>query len=482
MNEFTNISLAGVSFKLENDAYQILEAYLAEFVSHYNKEKGGGEIISDIEERIAELFIERKGRDGIISGKDMNEVIEILGHPSEIEDGQTSGERSGRPYVKRRLYRDPSDRIIGGVLSGFGNYLKVEPVFTRLIYALISFSLFLWADGVWAWSPILLYFLLIIIMPAAKSVKQRCAMLGLTSGIEDIRSSNEIKGDGIRSTIGGFLQAAGRSLQIIVGIVFIALGVCGLILIPAVFFGMEISHGIPFIDVIDYIRIGVSAWVVKSLVIVTHLLLCLLLLYWGIKCCFMFKSPKWRPGLILFIAFMLMAISSTAVGLFAARHFTNYRDGGFIDHLATKSDTLYIKFNNLPLSDITAVDLKESLRYYRLFYVRRIEESGQNMEIVKYPAISICRDETDKGEKMIKERYAYPKGAVLLGNNVAKREKCYSVTDSLITINPQIYSKERKYDGIERKIYLYIPEGCVVKPLDENIPERRGRFGLPEED
>ena len=63
MNEYTKISLAGVSFNLENDAYSLLEEYLEELSTYYGKEKDGKEIISDIEERIAELFIERKGRE-----------------------------------------------------------------------------------------------------------------------------------------------------------------------------------------------------------------------------------------------------------------------------------------------------------------------------------------------------------------------------------------------------------------------------------
>ena len=44
MNEYTKISLAGVSFNLENDAYSLLEEYLEELSTYYGKEKDGKEI------------------------------------------------------------------------------------------------------------------------------------------------------------------------------------------------------------------------------------------------------------------------------------------------------------------------------------------------------------------------------------------------------------------------------------------------------
>ena len=39
----------------------------------------------------------------------------------------------------KRLYRSRKERIIGGVCGGLGNYLNVDPVFTRLIWAVLFF-------------------------------------------------------------------------------------------------------------------------------------------------------------------------------------------------------------------------------------------------------------------------------------------------------------------------------------------------------
>jgi len=44
----------------------------------------------------------------------------------------------------KKLFRDTDDRIIGGVCSGIGHYLKVKPLWIRLISVLI---VFLWGFG-----------------------------------------------------------------------------------------------------------------------------------------------------------------------------------------------------------------------------------------------------------------------------------------------------------------------------------------------
>ncbi|MFX5574581.1 PspC domain-containing protein, partial [Acinetobacter baumannii] len=58
-----------------------------------------------------------------------------------------------------RLYRDESDKMLGGVCSGLANYLRVDPTIVRLVFALITFG---------AGTGILLYILLWIILPSKR--------------------------------------------------------------------------------------------------------------------------------------------------------------------------------------------------------------------------------------------------------------------------------------------------------------------------
>jgi phage shock protein PspC (stress-responsive transcriptional regulator) len=39
----------------------------------------------------------------------------------------------------KRLYRSRKERIIGGVCGGLGIYFNIDPVFTRLIWAVLFF-------------------------------------------------------------------------------------------------------------------------------------------------------------------------------------------------------------------------------------------------------------------------------------------------------------------------------------------------------
>jgi phage shock protein C len=40
----------------------------------------------------------------------------------------------------KRLFRSRKDRIIGGVCGGLGNYMNIDPVFIRVIWAVLFFA------------------------------------------------------------------------------------------------------------------------------------------------------------------------------------------------------------------------------------------------------------------------------------------------------------------------------------------------------
>lgn len=60
-----------------------------------------------------------------------------------------------------RLYRSITDKVIGGVSGGIGNYLNIDPVVVRVIFVL----LFLFGG-----SGLLVYIILWIVIPAEKPV------------------------------------------------------------------------------------------------------------------------------------------------------------------------------------------------------------------------------------------------------------------------------------------------------------------------
>ncbi|MGB0177807.1 MAG: PspC domain-containing protein, partial [Owenweeksia sp.] len=139
MNKTLNINLGGLIFHIDEDAYHILERYLTTLKRQFSTAEGGEEIIRDIEVRIAELFRERttKAKE-VISSADVEEVISIMGKPEDYLDSEEDG-ASGRSFEdtyytpKKRIFRDPDDRILGGVASGLAAYFNIDPLWMRLL-------------------------------------------------------------------------------------------------------------------------------------------------------------------------------------------------------------------------------------------------------------------------------------------------------------------------------------------------------------
>jgi phage shock protein C len=40
----------------------------------------------------------------------------------------------------KRLFRSRRDRVIGGVCGGLGNYLDIDPVLVRVVWAILFFA------------------------------------------------------------------------------------------------------------------------------------------------------------------------------------------------------------------------------------------------------------------------------------------------------------------------------------------------------
>ena len=95
MKEVERISLGGYAFTFEDDAARLAEEYLGELEKYYDGRAGGGEILDGIEERMAELLMEKAGRDGVVSRPMIEEAIGILGRPEDIEAAEEEAGAEG---------------------------------------------------------------------------------------------------------------------------------------------------------------------------------------------------------------------------------------------------------------------------------------------------------------------------------------------------------------------------------------------------
>lgn len=190
MNKTININLGGIPLIIDEDAYTKLDYYLTAIHNHFKTSEGYEEITSDIESRMGELFVNQlKGRT-IITAKDVDATILIMGSledfgaiPEQEYSKKYTGSSSSQYKTGRRVFRDPDDKIIGGVCSGLSAYFGInDPIWLRIIFALLFFA---------AGTGFLFYLILMIIIPKAQTTADRLAMRGAPININSIAKEVE---------------------------------------------------------------------------------------------------------------------------------------------------------------------------------------------------------------------------------------------------------------------------------------------------
>ena len=211
MKKNITINLCGRLFQIDEDAYELLQNYIESLHASFGKQEGGEEIADDIEARIAELFDELKANGTeAITIEHVKDIITRIGRPEELaseEDDSQTGQKEGHRYdsfrtaangfrenvrartAGKKLYRNPNDKILAGVLSGFATYTNTDPAWWRIGYVLLFLGsnlvfipfLSIWFSQVFIsvnLSFILFYIAMAIAMPEAKKPKELLEMEG----------------------------------------------------------------------------------------------------------------------------------------------------------------------------------------------------------------------------------------------------------------------------------------------------------------
>lgn len=196
MKKTLTVNLGGTVFNIDDDAYRLLDNYLSNLKMHFSKEAGADEIVDDIERRISELFVEKLATGSqVITIADVEEVIVRMGKPEDMEAGKESGgfdsgtENAGKGYgtwrgelaygtTRRRLYRNPDDKMLGGVVSGLAAYLGWDITLLRLLLLVILVC------GVGTLIPV--YIVCWLLIPEACTAAEKLSMRGEAVTIENI--------------------------------------------------------------------------------------------------------------------------------------------------------------------------------------------------------------------------------------------------------------------------------------------------------
>ncbi|SMO52613.1 phage shock protein C (PspC) family protein [Saccharicrinis carchari] len=355
MKKTLYINLNGFAFHIDEDAYEKLNQYLKNIERSFSDKEEAKEIVSDIEARIAELFHSKKqSMNEVITLGEVEEVMGTIGQPQDIANEteeeenyqrQPSGEMAP-PLYGKRLYRDPDNRVLGGVCGGLGAYFNVDPLVFRILFL---FTFFFYG------SSLLVYIVLWIAMPEAITITEKLQMkgpAGYERWEENLRNEYREVSDRFKrskayqgssgafsrgsDTIGNAISGLLQALAVIIGAVLM---ITTLIVLVSLIFAF--TFGFTFLDfsgVGNYLTSLPSLFISGKdmifgsigLVLVTCIPV-VALFYLGFRLVFRFKSrikfaglaslALWVIGLI-----MLFYASARVAGDFAVSHDTYQKE------------------------------------------------------------------------------------------------------------------------------------------------------------
>lgn len=360
MNKTVTINISGIIFHIEEDAYDSLSKYLATIKGYFSNTDGGNEIMSDIEARIAELLQERTNAvKQVVLMADVDHVKSVMGKPEDFGGEQTKTENKKQEQendfsdekIKRRLFRNPDDKAVGGVCSGLAAYFDVDTVWIRLAMFLLIFF-----GGLSLW----VYIILWIIIPEAKTTADKFAMRGESANINNIfksfkdeaedvknRFKNNSYGNNVRSNISVVLNSIFNVIGRLIGLFLVMIGCAFLFAYISSLFGISVADANS--DITNWKSVIFSSSTDYALAVFSFIIVAgipvFMLLYAGIKLLFKIKySNRWL-NLSLGLTWALGLIIGFYVTVSTVKQFNESSKVKETAVLHGMGDTIVVKLN-----------------------------------------------------------------------------------------------------------------------------------------
>lgn len=185
MSQDKSINIGGIIFYIKDDAFDKLNGYRLAIVKRFSGYQNSQNIISDIENRMAEILLSRiTSNHPSITLEDIKALIQEIGSTSDSHESNAENpqdESSEKKYFqdiediiheiediteelkdidvdesysskstftfdteehKQSLFRDNKRKMVGGLCAGLAHYFKIDPLWIRLGIALPVFYLY----------------------------------------------------------------------------------------------------------------------------------------------------------------------------------------------------------------------------------------------------------------------------------------------------------------------------------------------------
>jgi len=180
MNKVTTVNLNGRAFQVEEQAYELLRAYLDEAARLLADDPDYREIMADLEQAIGDKGARhlRSGKN-VLAAAEMKRILEEMG-PVETGEGvmNAAPEAGAETSDPKRLYLIREGEMIAGVCNGLAAYFGVDPTIVRLVFVVLLFL----SGGLIA----IAYLVLMFVIPTAQTAEERAAARGLPFNAQEL--------------------------------------------------------------------------------------------------------------------------------------------------------------------------------------------------------------------------------------------------------------------------------------------------------
>lgn len=274
------VNISGTVFNVDEDAYELLNNYLDQLRKAF-PDNEGSEIVNDIEDRISEIFCESCGGSRVVTINDVNLIIEKMGKPVDISDGDDSADfddpttpppypgaasaPTAQPAMEsgghKKLFRDMQDKVLGGVLGGLAVYLGWNANIMRVLVIILAVSTHVWPAFV-------CYLVAWMVIPPARTMRQVLEMRGERVTVDSVSQSvlNNIASENAskRGFITTFLSIIAKIVLIFFGLIGVCVGLGAMAIVITVLCGLivfAVCGSTTLLENIDIYETGASVWV-----------------------------------------------------------------------------------------------------------------------------------------------------------------------------------------------------------------------------